>query len=88
MSHNRQTREEVYKIIDSERDYQDNKWTDIPKNSVGDWLVYMRYYLTQAEERHATFDPNYTYSENALDSIRKLTALGVACLEENPAKSR
>ncbi len=80
-------REDVYKVIDSERDYQDTKWGGAEhdsKHSVGDFLVYMRNYLTQAEKAYST----ELDATGALNALRKVTALGVACMEHNPTEKR
>ena len=87
------TREEVYKIIDSERAYQ-SKWDRIRKekglkrrdeyNLVECWLVWMREYLNTAFTE-ATKDVDKT---KALEAIRKVTALGVACMEYHDTPPR
>lgn len=80
-------RQQVYKIIDGERDYQDRKWggrTHDDKKSVGDFIVYMDQYLFRAKE-YLTKNPNKTY---AMDAIRKLTALGIAAMETHGALTR
>jgi hypothetical protein len=69
-------RSEVYKLIDSERDYQ-SKWNNIEsKNNVSDFIIYMQNYLDAAMADNNPCNPTYS-----LDSIRKVTALGVACME-------
>ena len=47
------SREEVYSVIDGERDYQDGLWGGRPHDemkTVGDFLVYMDTYLRKAKE--------------------------------------
>ena len=68
----------VYKIIDSERDYQDAKWGK-KENQVASWITYMRHYLNEAERQVTTNDND----EHALLNLRKVVALGVACFEEH-----
>lgn len=79
-------RNEVYKIIDEERDYQDNKWGKIEDNpkETGSWLTIMRYCLSQAEAKYSTNNTDHY----GLDEIRKLVATGIACLEQHGAISR
>ena len=79
-------RQEVYTIIDEERDYQDTKWGDPDKRpkQVGSWLTLMRYLLTEAEATWSITDGDQT----ALDEIRKLAAVSVACMEQHGAVKR
>lgn len=84
------TREEVYKAVDSERDYQDLKWGIPHERTPTEFLVYIQDYLTQAFNQ-ATREPDekkLRVSKNTLDTIRKVTALGVACLEQHGAPLR
>jgi hypothetical protein len=76
------TRTEVYSVINGERDYQDRKWVkfDDAKWSVGDWLIFIQRYVDEAESKLG-------YPE-ALDSIRKIAGLAVACMEYNGAPKR
>jgi hypothetical protein len=84
-------REEVYKLIDGERDYQDNRWNNFPETrdvldedkSVADWIIYMEKLLNDAKNRIYYLDDN-----GALEFIRKTTATGVACLEYNDCSPR
>lgn len=72
----------IYQYIDGERDYQDGITSHSPKkdseHSVGDWLLFMEYSLNLAK--------SYVYKLNplmALDYLRKVIALGIACAEYN-----
>lgn len=79
-------RKEVYSVINDERVFQDRKWgtiADRPKQ-VGAWLTLMRHLLTKAESDWATSSGDH----NALDEIRKLVAVGVACMEQHGAVPR
>lgn len=79
------TRQEVYAAIDSERDYQDSRWTELDEvNKVGDFLIYMRNYLDKAFQVHYAG----TERENSLQFVRKVTALGVAAMEKFGAPQR
>lgn len=82
----------AYSAIDREREYQrrcvgkrepDGAVVELPK-TVGEYLVYMQHYLTQA----ITASTTQMGDDAALDSVRKLTALGVACMEMHGAPER
>jgi RPA family protein len=77
-------RSEVFSLIDGERDYQDLRWKDSLSRSVGDFLVYMDDYMRKAKERFTAVEG----TDEALDVIRKVTALGVACMEKHGAPRR
>lgn len=83
------TREEVYKAIDGERDYQ-GKWDrDNPGHKDADeavafWIICMEQYIQKAKVA-LTKELNTT---QALHEIRKVAALGVACMEYNGAPQR
>lgn len=71
-------RNKIYKVIDGERDYQDKKWggKDHDKeHGIIDWIEFMENILETA----------YQYSEldeeKALDELRQVVALGIACFE-------
>lgn len=73
-------RKEVYKIIDGERDYQDKKWggkEHDETHSIDEWINYMIICLGRACKAD-TFDND---SEKALDELRQVIALGIACFE-------
>lgn len=80
-------RSDVYDIIDTERNYQDNKPGHTKERdeslSVAEWIIYMNNHLSKAMD--AVYDMN---EEAALEEIRKVTALGVACMEHNETKPR
>lgn len=74
-------RDRVYAIIDGERDYQDKKWGTIIQHpqQVGSFLTLIRTLLAKAETEWA----NSSSDAVALEQIRKLTAVGVACMEQH-----
>lgn len=74
---------EVEQAVRLERAYQDERW-GTEKKSVAAFLTYMRHWLTQAE-RDATKESG---DHDALNQIRKVTALGVACMEQNGVVTR
>jgi len=89
-------RAKVYKAIDGERAYQASQWQkngarkghpnyrDDDKHSVTEWLMFREPYYQAAAVAADTAGEQ----EVALHNIRKLTALGVACLEEHGCPER
>jgi hypothetical protein len=78
-------RYKVYQILDGERDYQDEKWTEhnelngIPDSgkSISEWIDFIEYHINKAK----TF-VYYGEQQKALAEMRKITTLGVKALEE------
>jgi hypothetical protein len=86
------TRAEVYEAIDGERKYQAFRWNQHTTStggfhSVTEWLTYIRDY---AEEglHHVSRNADPDASEHALHTVRKIAALGVACMEDKGAPRR
>lgn len=74
-------REVVYERISEEREYQKKKWGKYGEcHEVGTWISYIDHYLQEAKKAISEY--------TALDAIRKLTALGVACMEDKGAPKR
>lgn len=81
----------VYRNIDIEREYQDQKWTEgnrqngVPDGdkSVAEWINYMEFHLNKAKEM--IYKLNQT---EALGEIRKVTALGVRTMEIHGCSER
>lgn len=94
------SRQAVYEAIDSERTYQETRWNPETTPSGGlhevpAFLTFMREYLRRAELVASTVagdgvaPPGHEFEgESSLDMIRKVTALGVACMEQNGAPKR
>lgn len=85
-------RQDVYEVIDGERAYQATRWnptttTTGGKHSVAEWLLYMKDYCDEALH-HMARNGEPGASEFALNSVRKVTALGVACMEQHGAPAR
>ena len=80
-------REEVYKLIDGEREYQEQKWNPETTLSEGnhsspeDWITYMEDYLAEAKHILSRESQLIAYKK-AMSCIRKVTALGVAAMEQ------
>ena len=79
------TRDQVFEAINTERDYQQKRWGDDVQKAqpVAAFLTFMRHYLTLAER-----EASKVSGEAALEDIRKITALGVACMEAHGAPIR
>lgn len=79
-------RKDVYVVIDGERNYQDQKWGTIDQRpkQVGSWLTLMRAILTKAEMEWAHSNGDHF----ALEEIRKLAAVAIACMEQHGAPLR
>lgn len=85
-------REEVYAALDSERAYQENRWnasttTSEGKHSFSEWIAYMEDYLAEAKHILARTAKQKAYPDVA-HIIRKVTAMGVAAMEEHGAPRR
>lgn len=77
-------RKEVYECIDTERQYQDLRWSprreanDTPDESKppAEWINYIEFHLNKAKE-----EVYYLRDDTALAEVRKVAALAVRCLE-------
>lgn len=87
------TREKVYEVLDGERDYQ-TKWDTAESQGLhetGAFILFMEHYLAEARELESTRENGNNapfVGEGSLDFVRKVTALGVACMEQNGAPPR
>ena len=80
-------RSNVYKAIDEERDYQDTRWQDSPSgghHETAAYLTYIQHYVAVAFEEITKSDDDSI----ALSTLRKIVALGVACMEDNGVQYR
>ena len=86
------TRQEVYAVIDGERDYQ-RKWEDPAltdsggRHSETEFLVYIQDYVNEALHE-ATRKPDPEAFKFCLNSLRKIAALAVAAMEQHGAVAR
>jgi hypothetical protein len=80
-------RSEVYAAIDSERDYQDRRWSAEKVHTPSEWLLYMQDYLSEAIHI-ASRQPTPQADPAVLEIIRKIAGMGVACMEQNGAPKR
>lgn len=76
----------VYRSVDLERDYQDRKhggYFHDRGHTIQDWLSFMYDKLEDAQELAL-----HNEDELALEELRKIVALGVACMEIHGAPLR
>lgn len=85
-------RAKVYEAIDSERDYQVLRWGHRQADgsfkeshkTTAEYLTFIRHYLSEAEKAAST-ECGY---EGALEMLRKVAGLCVACFEQNGVAKR
>lgn len=83
-------RTEVYTVLDGERAYQDSRWggqVHDRGHSIEDWLVYMEDYISEAKHICSREAADTCYPK-ALGIIRKVAAMGIACMENHGAPKR
>jgi hypothetical protein len=90
-------RAQAYTAIDSERDYQVERWKDSAcrgtEHSVTEFLAFleflafMRHHVNKALDTVST-EPEPDASRAALEVVRKIAALAVACMERHGAPRR
>lgn len=85
-------REDVYHLIDGERNYQDGRWNEKTTTSKGlhsptEFLVYMKDYIEEALH-HLSRNPEQTAKPFALNNIRKIAGMAVSCMEQHGAPER
>lgn len=75
------TRKQVFSVVTDERVYQDRKWGTLDEHphEVGSWITIMRKLLRDAEDAYQSQRGDI----GALDEIRKVVAVGVACMEQH-----
>lgn len=86
-------RDHVYTLIDGERAYQDRVWNDdqtpqgVHQHSPIEWLVFLQDYLSEAIHQ-ATRIPGPESTALVMGTVRKITAMGVAAMEQHGAPPR
>jgi len=86
---NKTSREEVYRVIDGERDYQENLPSNRSENAkrirmVSEYLTMLDHYVRHAQDAWTT----RAGIEVPLEDMRKIGALAVRCMEEWGAPPR
>jgi hypothetical protein len=79
-------RQEVYKAIDSEREYQDSKWKGSP-HTLTEWLVFIEDYTAEAKHLLSR-NWDAEVATQASDIMRKIAGMAVAALEEHGVRER
>lgn len=84
----------AFEAIESERAYQNKRWSVTPgyptghnPHSVTEWLVYMQHYAAEGLKA-VTLASEPETNRAGLEFARKVAALGVACMEEHGAPRR
>ena len=80
-------RKDVYKLIDEEREYQEEKWGPDKYNSIEAWLIYIEDYLNVAKHS-VTKSTNLIDYEIAKCNLRKIAAMAVCAMEQHDIMSR
>lgn len=78
------SREDAYKLIDGERDYQIQKWSPIFDDddwTPNDWIIFIERYVQEAKDNTGTF-------ADQMASIRKIAGLAVAAMQHLPTPAR
>lgn len=73
----------AYKAIDSEREYQETKWTG-HEHEVGAYITMLDFYVAEAKKGWVKNSGDAA----ALESIRKIAGIAVACMEAHGAPER
>jgi len=75
------SKQDVFNAITDERVFQDRKWGTVEQHphEVGSWLTIMRQLMNDADKGWMSNRGD----EAALDDIRKVVAVGVACMEQH-----
>ena len=76
-------RKDVFELIDDEREYQNDTQADDTAYSVADWVIFIENQVAQAKQEVYNMAPH-----KALEHVRKIAALAVACMEHNRTESR
>lgn len=77
-------RDEVYDVLDGERDYQNRTWGGNPL-TIGEFLLNMEEQLARARRMWAD-EPKPELQ--TLEFVRKIGALSVQCMEQHGAPPR
>jgi len=86
------SRQSVYSALDSEREYQVSRWNETTTESGGrhsleEWFTYMVDYIREAQHAFSR-EASQDAKPKALNIMRKVTAMGVAAMEQHGAPRR
>ena len=82
-------RKEVYKLIDGERDYQDEIWDDMDAGwTPAEWLSFIEGYVEKTKEALLGCPTIEIGRSNQMAIIRKIAGLAVVAMENNDTPKR
>lgn len=89
------SRSDVYAALDGERAYQDKRWCESQQrpnepahqHTPEEWLTYIEDYVNEAKHILSREDAPGCFVK-AMNIMRKITAMGVAAMEQNGAPQR
>lgn len=86
------TREQVYKIIDGEREYQNSRWNENTTSSKGihspeEWFMYIEDYVNEAKHILSRENVQSAYPK-AMAIMRKVASMAVCAMEQIDTPSR
>lgn len=86
------SREQAFAVVSGERDYQDSLWnpdttTSNGQHTVSEFVLYMEHNLQKAREVLSTMASPGAEAAG-LAFVRKVTGLGISCMEQNGAPER
>lgn len=81
-------REEVYKAIDTEREYQEFRWgAEGQEHSFEEWFMYIEDYVAEAKHKLSRLSRELA-DEQGSEIVRKVGALAVAAMEQHGVNPR
>lgn len=83
-------RQDIYAELNMEREYQDYLWGGHNHDKFHEpesWITYMEHYLDLAKKALSTKHVDDAYPI-AMDNMRKVVALGIACMENYGCPTR
>ena len=85
-------REDVYKLIDGERNYQDSRWnsnttTSYEIHSVKEWMMFIEDYVNEAKHILSR-EPKQVADIKGMNIMRKMAAMAVCAMEQHETLPR
>lgn len=85
-------RSDVYKAIDSEREYQEHFVIPdrgyYPTHTLGEFVLLLNQYAHQAMDKWSHHKDTAIGDEESLHEVRKIAAIAVRCMEQHGAPHR
>jgi hypothetical protein len=89
MTRKQEIRKAVYKLIDGERDYQDEVWDDMDSQwTPAEWLSFIEEYVGKAKDALLGCPTVAIGRSNQMAVIRKIAGLAVVAMENNDTPER